>query len=73
VAEFEELSGLGLTILMVAVRLAKDKQISKASTLRRLLVGEFPGREREVDEALNAWGMYERRKMALQNCMWIAR
>ena len=56
------MSQAGLNILMVAVRMAKNEQISRAAVLRRRLLSEFPGKDREVDEALAAWADYERRK-----------
>lgn len=57
-----ELSEEGLTLLMAAVRLARDEQIRTVAALRSRLLGLFPGSEEQVGEALLTWANYERAK-----------
>lgn len=45
----------GFDILQMAVRLAKMHQIRAVEDLRVLLLERYPGKEKEISEALVVW------------------
>lgn len=45
-------------IIRAAVRLAKNEQIKRLSTLRARLLDIYPGKDGAIEEALAAWARY---------------
>ena len=52
-----------LAILYRAVTIAKDRQVRRLATLKRMLVDEGHSNE-DVDQAIKAWADYEGQKRA---------
>ena len=58
----EAFSERGADILMTAVRVARDQQITTLAALKQRLQDIFPGEEDGVEWALSAWRAYEVRR-----------
>lgn len=52
-----------LEMVMAAVNVARFERVRRVASLRSILTRRFPGREDDIDSAIQYWANYEKSKV----------